>query len=239
MSKSFVAAVIGAMGVLSFAASSYAAPSIQILNNSGTWRDTVYGAGISTSVTTKDVFNVSITPVTGGWRLDLAPTSAFLAQADNKVGGERQTYDGGLSLVINFGTPLHLLTTLSEQGVYSSTGNGTYSDSGWVIISEADHASPVEAVNHIFSTPIYADGFWQVNDQFSGFNDKYSSYRISLDDILEATSLAATSPGSALIAKKEFSFIFTDGGGDPAPEPATLGVLATGCLALLARRRRV
>ena len=45
-----------------------------------------------------------------------------------------------------------------------------------------------------------------------------------------------------MIAKKDFTIIITTdgstGSGPPIPEPASLGVLALGTLALLSRRRR-
>jgi hypothetical protein len=83
-------------------------------------------------------------------------------------------------------------------------------------------------------------GYWSLFDQVTGFSGTYFTYKISLDNILEAKSLASSTSDIAWISKKDFTFIFTTDGssGGGVPEPASLGIMAMGCLALLARRRR-
>jgi hypothetical protein len=242
MRTQLLMAAAAALALLGTAMAAEASPTIQILSNSGTWRDTFYSSNTSTLLSVTDPYGTApvvpvITQIAGGWKVTFAPSADFMAMADNATGGERQVFDGNLSFVINFGSPVHLSTSLMEDGIYRSTGNGTYSVTGGLIIAEADDAVPAETIHNTFPVATYDNGYWSLTDDLSGFTYAYASYQISLDNILEAWSLASQTAGSALVAKKDFSLIFYDGGGT-TPEPATFGVLATGCLALLARRRR-
>jgi hypothetical protein len=220
-------------------------PVIEILGDTGNLEDTFFATSITSGEEYANPYGTGgiiprIAQIDGGWKLTFAPSADFLAIADNMAGGERQVFDGNLSFTIDFGVPIHLVTLLSEDGLYGVTGNGAVTVKGGVIVVENNGANPAETLARALPVPTFgpADGYWSVKGfEISGFKSAYSSYHVSLDNILKAWSLSSETAGSAWIAKKNFSLIFLDGG-DPTPEPATLGVLATGCLALLARRRR-
>ena len=106
-----------------------------------------------------------------------------------------------------------------------------------LIVSDA---AGTETRHNNFPAANLNSGYWSLTDQVTGFSGAYTTYKISLDNILEAVSPASEASGSAKIAKKDFTITFiTDGGGGGVPEPASLSVLAMGSLALMARRRRV
>jgi hypothetical protein len=233
--------VMAALGmILSLGAAARATPVVTLLNNTGTLTDTFYGTPAVSVATYPYAYGIPpavpyITEVTSGWQLTFAPN--MLATANNSTGGERQVLDGGLSFFITFDSPIQLTANVFEDGMYGTTGNGAVSVTEILIVSDA---AGTETHHNNFPAASYANGYWSLTDQVTGFSGSYTTYKISLDNILQATSLASEASGSAMIAKKDFTItITTDGGGGGVPEPASLGVLAMGSLALMARRRRV
>jgi hypothetical protein len=226
--------------VLSMGAAAWATPSITLLNNTGTLTETLYGPSKVSVAAYPYAYGIPpavpyITEVTSGWELTFAPN--MLALVDNSTGGERQVLDGGLSFFVTFDAPVRLTASIFEDGKYGLTGNGAVSVTNILIVSDA---AGTETHYNNFPAAGFSNGYWSLADQVTGFNGTYTTYKISLDNILEAVSLASEAPGSAMIVKKDFTItLTTDGGGGGVPEPASLGVLAMGSLALMARRRRV
>jgi hypothetical protein len=232
-------ALVAVLAVLGLGAAAQASPSITLLSNTATLTDTLYGPGLGFGATFPNAYGTPpalpvITPITSGWQLTFAPN--FMAMADNKVVGERQVVDGSLSFFITFDSPIHLTANLFEDGIYGTTGNGAVNVTGGMIVWSGDNT---EMHHSTFPAASFSNGYWSLTDQVTGFTGAYTTYKISLDNILQAESLASQTAGSAMVAKKDFTITFTtDGSGGGVPEPATLGVLAVGSLALMARRRR-
>jgi hypothetical protein len=228
----------GAMAVLGLTVAAQATPTIQLLSNTGVWRvHTTVGASTSDySQSVADPYGAAplpvVTPITNGVKLTFAPSADFLAQADNTVGTERQTFDGELSFLVTFDSPVHLTTNLYEDGFYQTTGNGVTNVTGTVTVSDFNGVESPR--NSFFPVASASNHYWSLFDQVTGFSGAYTTYKISLDNVLEAQAFTSQTSSSALIAKKDFTLILTT----DVPEPATLGVLAVGSLALIARRRR-
>ena len=178
-----------------------------------------------------------------GIALTFTPTSDFIAFASNSSGGKTQTMDGKLDLLITFATPVHMTTNIFEDGIWSTTGIGTKDVTGGVVVSEANDIIPTESHGSIFGAENYnASGTWSLFNQVSGFAGAFTTYKVSIDNTLIVEALASATSSSAFLAKQDFTVTFTTdgstGGGPPTPEPASLGVLALGGVALLARRRK-
>ena len=211
--------------------------------------------------------SMSITPVLNGVKLTFSPSSGFFASANNLSGGKTSTFAGLLAFDITFDAAVKLTTNIFEDGIYSVSGlnsrvgaNAADLASG-VVVSQLDNLLAPEQVSNAFLTnaivtpnptgvghtfPNPGSGTWTLYDQVGGFAKSYSKYHVVIDNDLIAEALLNPNqaPGFAAIAKKDFSIVFTfDGssGGGPTPgvpEPASLGVLTLGGLALLARRRK-
>lgn len=247
--------LVGTFAVLGLAAAAQATPSITLLGDTGTWRVTSYdslngitGTGSNVLVNPYGAPPVpAVTPLAGGngWSVVFTPTADFMAYASNGGGpyGQSAQMDGKLDFYITLDAPAKLTTNIYENGVDSTSGNGTFSLTGGAVVSGLN-LSLVAVETHSNSFPAATPngtGGWNLYDQVDTFGSTYSTYKISIDNTLLVSALSSQTPGSAYLAKKDFTLIFTtDGssGGGQTPEPASLGVLATGCLALLVRRRR-
>jgi len=255
----YTSLMTGAAALLGISAVARATPSISLVNSQGSYRITTYNTSNAvTGTASSPVTNPygappgpTITPLTGGngWVLTFTPTSDFMAFASNSGGtfGKTVVMDGKLDFNITLDPqsgPQRLTVNDYEDGVYALTGNGTAGVTGGIVV-EGLNASLVAVETHNASLPAETRngiGGWSDFSQVGGFTTSFMTYHISIDNNLIAESLSAQSGGSAYIAKKDFTLIITtdgsNGGGSGAPEPASLGVLATGGLALLARRRR-
>lgn len=234
-------------GVLALVAqSTQGAVLISPLGDSGTLRVETYAPPAITSVTLTNPYGSpplpAIVPITNGYSLTFTITSDFLATANSNSGGKTTTMDGKLDLLLTFSAPVLLTTNVYEDGLWAKIGTGTVDVTGGVVVNEADHVFPLESHGKIFGAEIYdPSGTWKLQDQVTGFTTPHTSYHVSIDNTLIAEALGA--PGSsAFLAKKDFTLIFTTDGSSgtgqpPVPEPASLGVLALGGLALIARRR--
>ena len=234
----------GAVAVLGLSVVAQATPTIQLLNNIGTWRAQTT-VGTTTSYYSQDVANPygapPLLPITtpianGGAMLTFSPTSDFYVKADNAVGSETQTFNGSLSFLVTFPSDVHLTVNLSEKGGYLA-GNGVTNVTGTVVVSDFNGA---ESHTGSFLDNLTGSGStWSVFDQVTGFNGAYTTYLVSIDNILKAQVGANQTYSNAWVDKKEFILtLTTDGSGGGVPEPASLGILAVGSLAFIARRRR-
>jgi len=258
LSKKVVAAMM-AVALAGFASSrAYAAPLVTNLTDSGTLLTTIYSPVLQTSNTNVPTpygsAGLVITPVTSGWKLTFNPTSGFFASANNlpnPTGGKTSILSAKLDFDITFDSAINLTANIFEDGIWSALGGGAVSanrgdlSSGVVItqLSDLDHPSHIGnsfATSAVTSFP--SDGTWTLFDKVTGFSTTYAKYHITIDNDLIAEALASQTPEFASIAKKDFSIVITtdgsSGGGPSTPEPASLGVLAIGGMALLARRRK-
>jgi hypothetical protein len=229
--------LVGALAVLGLSIAAQANPTIVLGNNIGTLREQVtvgsntsffdneniptpYGASPFPIITT----NADTTT------LIFSPTSAFQVDVVNAVGTDTKTFNGDLSFLVTFDSPIHLTTTVSEQGSYTA-GNGVTSVSGLITVTDPYSGDSRKTP---FSDNLVGSGTtWQLTPMVTGFTTAHSTYLISIDNLLTAQATNS----SASVDKKEFIItLTTDGGG--VPEPASLGILAVGSLALMARRRR-
>jgi hypothetical protein len=237
--------VVASLSLLGWAAAARAATIIQISNNygnqynNGAWNHTfgnVYG---NSNAVPPEVSVPIVTSTSDGTLVTFSPLG-FFAKTNSSTGLVNQTFDGALSLLVTFDSPVFLTTKLSEGGSFVS-GDGKTSVQIDVAISPLDGVGDSVLQGTSKNTFVTSGEIanWSINKQYAGFNVAHSTFLISIDNILEA-DVPLSSTLNASIDKKFFSLtLITDGGGEPpVPEPATLGVLATGCLALLARRRR-
>jgi len=249
----------GAVALLGLSTVARATPTLTLVNSQGSYRITSYNSSNAvTGTASAPITNPyaappgpTITPLTGGngWVLTFTPTSDFMAFASNSGGsfGKTVVMDGKLDFNLTMDQqtgPQKLTVNVYEDGVYAFTGNGTGGVTGGLVV-DGLNGSLVAVESHSASLPAETRngvGGWTDFAQASGFTTSFLTYHISIDNTLLAESLSAQSGGSAYVAKKDFTLIITTdgstGGGSGAPEPASLGVLATGGLALLARRRR-
>lgn len=237
-------AIAGAIAL--FAQSTQAATVVNLLGDTGTLRTEYHAPPTITSVTLVNPYGAPPLPalvaIPNGVSLSFITTADFLASASSASGGKTTTMDGKLDLIITFDAPVKLTTNIFEDGIWSTTGNGTVNVLGGLIVSEADNVVSTESIGNAFPAETYnGSGTWKLFDQVTGFVGSYRSYKISIDNTLIAEAIGG-SPGTAYIAKKDFQITFTTdgstGGGPPIPEPASLGVLALGSIALLARRKK-
>jgi len=207
-----------------------------------------------------------ITPVgTTGFKLSFSPNAGFFASANNLSGGKTSTFAGQLSFDITFDGAVNLTANVFEDGIYSVSGaNSRVSPApsdgaSGIIVTELTSgtnqkiSSVFLSLNSPLITPpptgpghsfLSGSGVWTLFGKATGFAQSYTKYHVAIDNDLIAEALINPNqaPGFAAIAKKDFSIVFTfdgsSGGGPDVPEPASLGVLALGGLALLARRRK-
>ena len=237
----------GIAAMLAFGAAAQATPTISSLINTGTLRVTTYNPTTQVSNTTLvnpygNPPQPTITPITSGWVLTFAPSSDFFASGNNFSGSNPKTteVDGHLEFDITFTSPVVLTTNIYEDGIWSTTGAGSKLVNGGVTVKETNDIILPESHQGGYPAAAFTpSGGWTLFTQVGGFSGSYTSYHVVVDNTIIAESMTL---GTAFIAKKDFSIVLTtDGtnGGGQAPEPASLGVMAVGCLALIVRRRRI
>jgi hypothetical protein len=188
----------------------------------------------------------TITPIASGWKLTFSPSAGFFATANNLGGSSTQTFvlDGHLSFDVSFDSPVKLTTNIIEDGIYNTTGNAMVSVAGGGSVTPLAPLPTGPAIinGNLGSNVTYnaSSDSWSGNLQITGFQTAYTSYSVSLDNILTAEAFAGQSFTSSMIAKKDFTlYLTTDGSsGTGVPEPASLSMLGLGFVAIIARRRR-
>jgi hypothetical protein len=240
-SKSLLGMVVAA-GVALLAGSASAAPSLTLLGDSGTLRVTTYTPAATVSANVGAVYGTSPLPtitstVNSGiitWKIAFTPSSQFFAAANNAGGGKTTELDGKLDVIFTADNPFILGSVqILEDGIYSTSGNGTKNVTGGFVVT--NQATSTTGGNSFPGATFASSGLWTLSDTLTGaVGGASASYKLSIDNALLAESLAGAAGGSAYIAKKDFTIIIQTG----VPEPASLGVLALGSLALIARRRK-
>lgn len=238
----FAAAVVACISTISQGAFSYTP-----LGDSGTLTVTTYSPTLqvaSASVASPYGTPV-ITPVASGYKLTFTPSSNFFAAANSFGGGKTSEMTGKLDFLVTFDSAVQLTLNVYEDGLFSKSGSGIVGVAGGAVVAEAFNAVSTETHangNLAGGTTFNAGaGSWSSFLQVTGFTGAFTTYKISIDNDLLAEALATNDGGTAAIAKKNFAVILTTdgstGGGPNVPEPASLGILAIGGLALVARRR--
>jgi len=227
-----------AAGVAFTAGTASAAPSISLLQDLGTLRVTTYNPALGpVSVNVGPVYGTSplptITPIANGWRIVFTPSSQFFASSNNAGGGKTVEMDGQLTITFTADAAFQANVQLLEDGIRGVTGNGTANaQAGLVVTNPNTLEAHGGSAGANIANPL-GPGTWSLSTSAAGFSTSSATYRISIDNTLLAESLGSQTPGSAYIAKKDFTLVITT-----IPEPASLGVLALGSLALLSRRRK-
>lgn len=239
-SKSLLGMVIAA-GVALLAGSASAAPSLSLLGDSATLRVTTYAPALQVvSPNVGAVYGTSplpsITTTTVGgvttYKIVFNPSSQFFAAANNAGGGKTTELDGKLDFLFNETSPITIQSVqILEDGIWNTQPNGTVNVKGGLVVTNQTNSATVG--NSFGAATFAAGGLWTLTDNLTGGFGTSNSYKLSIDNALVAEALAGQTGASAYIAKKDFTVIITT-----VPEPASLGVLALGAVALVSRRRK-
>jgi len=232
-----------AAGVALLAGSASAAPSLTLLGDSGTLRVTTYSPSLQVvSPSVGPVYGTSPLPTVSSvtvagvttYKIVFTPSSQFFAAANNAGGGKTVEMDGKLDLLFTESSAIQLQSVqILEDGIWNTTPNGTVNVKGGLVVTNQGNSA---TNGNSFPAATFASGgLWTLTDNLTGnFGPATTSYKLSIDNTLIAEALAGQTGGSAYLAKKDFTIIITTG----VPEPASLGVLALGSLALISRRRK-
>jgi len=246
----WILGMVIATGMAFSAEKAMAAASITLLGDSATLRVTTYSPSlqvvspnIGAVYGTSPLPTITTTSLPGGnfsWKITFNPSSQFFAAANNAGGGKTTELDGKLDFIFTADAAFNATVNVFEDGIFNTTGAGTKNVTGGVVVT---NVSSNQIVGNSFGPANFAPGgLWTLSDQVgNNFSSTSTSYKISIDNALFAEALGAPNGSSAYIAKKDFSIIITtngSGGGPGTPEPASIGVLALGSMALIARRRK-
>gem|GEM_PF-1351284 len=203
-------------------------PTLQTtINNAGP----LFTGGAGTTNQPAIDINPSTGVVTLNFNACLSP--AFSSTAMGII--NQQITDGHMVLNIHFDTPVSLIASIHESGLYTTTGNGFVNVVGGEVVIEAIH--PLATESHAATLdPLFDNGFWSASATTSAFAGAFTDYQIIIDNSL----IASATDGSAWIAKKTFALQLIPGfeTRTSVPEPATLSLLALAAPALLLRRRQ-
>ena len=212
--------LVGALAVLGLSIAAQANPTIVLGNNIGTLREQVTVGSNTSFFDNENIptpYGASPWPIittnSNTTTLIFSPTAAFHVEVVNAIGTDTKTFNGDLSFLVTFDSPIHLTTTVSEQGSFVA-GNGVTSVSSLIYVT--DPYSGDSRHSNIVDNLVAPSGTWQLAPTVTGFTTAHSTYLISIDNLL---TVQATN-SSASVDKKEFIITLTTDGGS-VPEPAS------------------
>ncbi|MCL2647655.1 MAG: PEP-CTERM sorting domain-containing protein [Phycisphaerales bacterium] len=142
----------------------------------------------------------------------------------------QQALDGHLVIDVHFDEPVSLVATISEAGVFTTTGDGQVGVVGGTVVLEAVNPLATETHAADLDTTI-GNGAWSATATTAPFNNFFTDYQIVIDNDLFASAIT----GSSSISKMAFMIQIVP---TPVPEPAALSLLGLAAPTLLLRRRR-
>lgn len=244
MKFSMKMAAVAAMAGIGFSAAQAMAAPVTI-NYSSVTSNGITISGISEN--DSDGFAHYGQPVFSNGVLTFPGLSQFLATAHGGGTAASSDLDAKLTFTVTLPNATTNLFNLNEQGDFAAYGGGNASILLAGIATTGSNPLPLGAsgtgtVDHVLpffvATPTQS-GFNWVGTLNPVSSSAVSTFTFTLDNDLTASAPIAAPPGSfSDIEKKSLIITFPGGGTPPSPEPASLGMLALGSLALLGRRRK-
>ena len=169
--------------------------------------------------------------VLGSLNFPIAGTLPFVSSssgpADSDILGVKLSFD------VTSQAPMALVDFVSEVGDYFASGGGTGGDSASILIFGTNGALLASGTGTYTAPPGTTAAIWTDGALASKPGATATAFHVVIDNVLHTAAPAAAD--FAYIEKKGVTV--TLGGGGATPEPASLGVLALGALALINRRR--
>jgi hypothetical protein len=177
-------------------------------------------------------------PILNGTQLNFPITGTLPFKADASGPNGSDILDVKLSFDVTSQGALPVAAFLSEVGDYvaSGTAGSAGGDTASILIFGPNNSLLASATGAYNAPPGTTAAIWQNNFPVIG-SGTATTFHVVIDNVLHS---AAVGPlDFALIEKKAVSINLGSGSGaPPSPEPASLGVLALGGMALLTRRRK-
>lgn len=239
-----VAASVAAVGIQTQVA--HAAFSATVVSDSGDTHTIATPASpalpIDMTTTTSPIYGTPVITDVGGTVTisfsALSPNFAATANTSTYGASEFVDTDGRLSILLHFDQAISLTALIAETGSWSATGSGSVNDLGGGVAIEAINPIPVETKAGFLAFTENSSTAWSSTATITGFNGSYTDYQLTIDNDLFANAPLTGNGGSATIAKNTVTITIPGGGSSRTPEPASLGILAVGGAAIMARRRK-
>ena len=167
-------------------------------------------------------------PIAGTLSILVPFVSSSSGPADSDILGVKLSFD------VTSQTPMALVDFVSEVGDYFAAGGGSGGDSASILIFGTNGALLASGTG-TYAAPAGTTAAIWTNSALASGTGTISAFHVVIDNVLYTAAPAAAD--FAYIEKKGLTVTLGGGGGPATPEPASLGVLALGALALINRRR--